>query len=118
MSEAELKESLITTLRYLLKSKGDIELQVVRAKEIIKLSCEQSDAGEMSPISIEEDAVWLKYLLGLLGQVKSDVAGVKKALLQLGVSNLELLVSNLENMNSISKSQGDYSLDFSSCIEK
>ena len=118
MSELDLKESLIATLRYLLKSKGDIELQVSRAKEIIKLSCEQSNSSEMSPISIEEDAVWLKYLLGLLNQVKSDVALVKTALVQLGVSNLEFLESNLLQINNISKSQGDSCLDFSSCKER
>ena len=118
MGELDLKKSLIATLRDLLKSKDDIELQVSRAKDIIKLSCEHSDVGEMSPISIEEDAVWLKYLLGLLNQVKSDVALVKRALSQLGVSNLELLVSNLQLHNNFSKSQGDSALDFSSCRER
>ena len=118
MSEVDLRESLIATLRYLLKSKDDIELQVSRAKEVIKLSCEQSDEEGMSPISIENDAVWLKYLLGLLNQVKSDVALVKRALSQLGVSNFELLESNLANINNFSKSQGDSALDFSSCRER
>ena len=117
MSEVDLRESLIATLRYLLKSKGDIELQVGRAKEIIKLSCEQKDGEEMTPISIEQDAVWLNYLLGLLGQVKSDIELVKVALSQLGVSNLDQLSSNLAYLNTY-KSQGDSTLDFSSCNEK
>ena len=117
MSEVDLRESLLATLRYLLKSKRDIELQVCRAKEIIKISCDRGEDG-MNPISIEEDAVWLKYLLGLLNQVKSDVELAKSALVQLGVSNLDALVSNLENLNNFSESQGDSALDFSSCRER
>ena len=118
MSEVDLRESLLTTLRYLLKSKEDIELQVCRAKEIIKLSCEKGDEEGMSPISIEKDAVWLSYLLGLLEQVKYDVACAKSALAQLGVSNVDSLLSNLTTINSFRKSQGDSTLDFSSCKER
>ena len=116
MSEVDLRESLIATLRYLLKSKDDIELQVSKAKEIIKKSCEQSIGEEMAPISIEQDAVWLNYLLGLLVQVKSDIELVKVALSQLGVSNLDQS-SNLAYLNTY-KSQGDSALDFSSFNEK
>ena len=117
MSEVDLRESLLATLRYLLKSKEDIELQVCRAKEIIKVSCDKGNEG-MNPISIEEDAIWLRYLLGLLNQVKSDVALAKSALVQLGVSNLDALVSSLENINNFGKSQGDSALDFSSYQER
>ncbi len=117
MSEVDLRESLIATLRYLLKSKDDIELQVCKAKDIIKLSCEQTSGDEMKSISIEQDAVWLNYLLGLLGQVKSDIELVKAALAQLGVSNHQQLSSNLVFLKT-SKSQGDSALDFSSCNEK
>ena len=67
----------------------------------------------MSPISIEKDAIWLNYLLGLLGQVKSDIELVKAALSQLGVSNLDQLLSNLAYLNT-SESQGISALDFSS----
>ena len=116
MSEVDLRESLIATLRYLLKSKDDIELQVSRAKEIIKLACEQSVGEGMSQFSIENDAVWLNYLLGLLAQVKSDIELVKAALAQLGVSNLDHS-SNLAYLNTY-KSQGDSALDFCSCNEK
>lgn len=113
MSEVELRTSLIATLHDLLKSKDDIELQVSKAKEVIKLSCEQSSEDNLSPISIEKDAVWLNYLHGLLSQVKNDIQLVMAALSQLGVSNLEHLVSNLKNLYA-SKSQGDSTLDFSS----
>ena len=115
MSEVDLKESLIATLRYLLKSKDDIELQISKAKEIIDFSCEQCVGENMRPISIEQDAIWLNYLLGLLGQVKSDIELVKTALAQLGVSNYEVS-SNLEKINSC-KSQGDSALDFCSFRE-
>ena len=113
MSEVDLRESLIATLRYLLKSKEDIELQICKAKEIINLSCEQSIGEEMRPISIEQDAIWLNYLLGLLGQAKSDIELVKNALSQLGVLNLDHLSSNLTYLNVI-ESQGNSALDFSS----
>ena len=118
MSEVDLRESLLTTLRYLLKSKEDIELQVCRAKEIIRLSCEKGEDEGMNPISIEKDAVWLSYLLGLLDQVKYDVARAKDALAQLGVSNLDAVVSNFTNLDIFSKSQGDSALDFSSYRER
>ena len=118
MSEVELKRYLITTLHCLLKSKEDIEFQVKRAKEVIKLSCEKDSEDGLGPISIEEDAVWLNYLLRILSEVKSDLEDVKDALYQLGVSDCDLLLSNLENMNNFSKSQGDSALDFSSCKER
>ena len=117
MSEVELSKSLITTLRYLLKSKDDVELQVKTAKEMIKLSCEQSEKDNLSPISIEEDAVWLNYLRGLLSKIDNDIELVMAALSQLGVSNLDFLVSNLNNIQAY-KSQGDSTLDFSSINEK
>ena len=117
MSEVELKKYLITTLHCLLKSKEDIEFQVKRAKEVIKLSCEKDGEDGLGPISIEEDAVWLNYLLRILSEVKSDLEDVKNALLHLGVSNLDLLLSNVENMNNFSKSQGDSALDFCSFRE-
>ena len=117
MSEVELRRSLITTLHYLLKSKDDVELQVRKAKEVIKLSCEQSEKDNLSPISIEEDAVWLNYLRGILNKIEYDIELVMAALAQLGVSNFDFMASNLENINTY-KSQGDSALDFSSINEK
>ena len=113
MSEVELRKSLFATLHYLLKSKEDIELQIDDAKRVINLSCERSIEEGMLPISIENDAVWFKYLLGLLEQVKSDIGLVSQALSQLGVSGFSHLSSSDSQLYKSNLSQGDNTLDFS-----
>lgn len=117
MSGVDLRESLVDTLCYLLESKQNIELQLKEAEKVVKFSFEQKDNEKLRPISVEEDAVWLNYLISLLNQTKADIALVEKALSQLGVSSLELLLSNAEK-NTNKKGQGIEALDLSASKER
>ena len=76
MNGADLRGSLIATLRYLLDYKDNIELQLAEAKNIIMLSVEQGERDELSPISIDNDAVWFNYLVESRRQVENDIATV------------------------------------------
>ena len=110
MSGADLRESLVATLRCLLVSKGNIELQLEEAKDKISNAMNQTDREGMAPISIGEDTVWYEYLSSIFNKVKNDIDLVRSALSQLGVSNLEFLVSNFET-NKNNYGQEDSSLD-------
>lgn len=111
MSGIDLRKSLVDTLCYLLESKHNIELQLKEAENVVRLSLQHADSDELHPISIEKDAVWLNYLIELLNQTKADIALAEQALSQLGVSNLELLVSNARK-NANKEGQGkDETLD-------
>lgn len=111
MSGVDLRMSLVDTLCYLLESKQKLEFQLKEAENVVKLSFEEKDNESMRPISIEEDAVWFNYLNSLLNQTKADIVLVEEALSQLGVSNLELLVSSTVKNNANKKGQGSESLD-------
>lgn len=113
MSGVDLRSSLISTLRDLLNSKDDIEKQLVDAKNILKRSFEENADGNMSPISIEKDAVWLNYLIELLNETNNNISLVKNALSQLDSSKKENFVSELNMVNNFRESQGPSTLDFS-----
>lgn len=117
MNGAELRKSLISTIRHLLDSKENIELQLAEAKKVIMLSFEKSERESMKPISIESDALWFNYLLESLKKVKQDIALAIDALSQLGVSIPDYILSTIK-LNRNAQSQGDYSLDFSVSKEK
>ena len=117
MNGAELRESLISTVRHLLDYKENIELQLAEAKKILIHSFEQSERESLKPISIESDALWFNYLLESLEKANSDIALALKALSQLGVSLPKSLVSSLQ-FNRHEKNQGDFALDFSVSREK
>lgn len=110
MSEADLRGELVATLRYLLVSKGNIEFQLEEAKKKISNAMNQTDKDGMAPISIGKDTVWYEYLMGIFNKVKNDIELVRNALSQLGVSNLEFLVSNFE-MNRDNYGQEESALD-------
>ena len=112
MKRADLRDSLISTMRHLLDYKENIELQITEAKNIIIKTFERSENEGMQPISIEKDALWFNYLVDSLNQVDVDIALAKNALSQLGVS---LPVSSGSNaqFNRHIKNQGAESLDFS-----
>ncbi|MBR3885859.1 MAG: hypothetical protein IKJ33_05340 [Clostridia bacterium] len=112
MKRADLRDSLISTMRHLLDYKENIELQLAEAKKIILISLKQNENEEMRPLSLEKDALWFNYLVDSLNQVDVDIALAKNALSQLGVS---LPVSSGSNpqFNRHIKNQGSESLDFS-----
>ena len=119
MSGADLRESLVATLRCLLVSKGNIELQLEEAKDKISNAMNQTDREGMAPISIGEDTVWYEYLSTIFNKVKNDIDLVRSALSQLGVSNLEFLVSEIESEQNKNESQGEESnLDFFASRER
>ena len=118
MNGAELRGSLISTLRHLLDSKENIELQITEAKRIIVKSFEQTEEMGMHPISIEKDALWFNYLLESLRKVELDISLALDALSQLGVS-IPVIIASRYNLNrNNEKNQGDVSLDFSVSREK
>lgn len=117
MNKSLLIQSLVDTLFGLIESKNNIELQLKEAENVVRLSLQHKDSDELRPISIEKDAVWLNYLISLLNQTKADIALAEQALLQLGVSNLELVLSNAKK-NTNKKGQGkDETLDLSASKE-
>ncbi len=119
MSKADLRGSLVATLRYLLVSKGNIELQLEEARDKISSAMNQTDKEGMAPISIGEDTVWYEYLSSTFNKVKNDIDLVRSALSQLGVSNLEFLVSEIETEKKMNESQGEESnLDFFASRER
>ena len=113
MKRADLRDSLISTMRYLLDYKENIELQLAKAQEIIIISVEQNKKEGMRPISLEKDALWFNYLIESYNQVDRDIALAKNALSQLGVSLPEVSGSSAELNRNIIKNQGSESLDFS-----
>lgn len=117
MNGAELKRSLISTIKHLLDYKENIELQLENAKSIIIHAFEQSERESMKPISIESDALWFNYLLKSLEKVNLDISLAIDALSQLGVSIPKSILSTV-NLIRNSKNQGDYTLDFSMSREK
>ena len=117
MNGAELRKSLISTMRHLLDYKENIELQLAEAKRILIHSFEQTERESLEPISIDNDALWFNYLLNSLNKVNSDIALASNALSQLGVSLPESLASHSQQ-NRNSKNQGNDSLDFSVSREK
>ena len=118
MNGADLRGSLIATLRYLLDYKDNIELQLAEAKSIIMLSVEQGERDKLSPISIDNDAVWFNYLVESRRQVENDIALAENALSQLGVSVPTLMGSTAGFTMETTQNQGDYALDFSVSREK
>lgn len=106
MSEVDLRKSMICTLRNLLESKKNIELQIEEAKGVIVRALKTEDG--LKPISIESDTLWFNYLSKIYTQVEHDIALAKSALVQLGVSKL-----SLESFENLAKNQGDSALDFS-----
>ncbi len=117
MNGAELRESLISTVRHLLDYKENIELQLSKAKNILIHSFEQSERESLKPISIESDALWFNYLLNSLEKAKADISLALKALSQLGVSLPSSLLASLK-FDRTEKNQGISSLDFSVSREK
>lgn len=113
MSGVDLKLSLVATLRDLLNSKDNIENQLNEAKNVLKRSFEENAEGNMSPISIEKDAVWLNYLIELLKETNNNISLVENALSQLDSSGKENFVSELNMVNNFRESQGSNTLDFS-----
>ena len=111
MNGADLRESLISTMRHLLDYEENLKLQMAEAKKVIIFSLEQRK--EMQPISIEKDALWFNYLVDSFNKVKLDIVLVSKALSQLGVSLPNFFGSNNELNRNIEKNQGINSLDFS-----
>ena len=118
MNGAELRGSLISTLRHLLDYKENIELQITEAKKIIVKTLERTEKEGMHPISIEKDALWFNYLLNSVKDVERDIALALEALSQLGVSIPASIVSRYELNRNIEKNQGTFSLDFSVSREK
>ena len=118
MNGAELRKSLISTMRHLLDYKENIELQLAEAKKIIIHSFEQSERDSLKPISIESDALWFNYLLNSLEKVNEDITLASNALSQLGVSVPASLLASNSGQNRNSQNQGNGSLDFSVSQEK
>lgn len=112
MKRADLRDSLISTMRHLLDYKENIELQLAEAKKIILISLKQNENEEMRPLSLEKDALWFNYLVDSLNQVDVDIALAKNALSQLGVS-LPVSSGSNSQFNRHIKNQGSESLDFS-----
>lgn len=118
MSGADLKLSLVATLRDLLNSKDNIENQLNEAKNVLKRSFEENAGGDLCPISIEKDAVWHNYLIELLKETNNNISLVENALSQLSSSDREDFVSELKTVNNFRKSQELSALDFSVEREK
>ena len=113
MKRADLRDSLISTMRHLLDYKENIELQLAEAKKIILVSLEKNGNEGMRPLSLEKDALWFNYLVDSLNKVEVDIALASNALSQLGVSLPGVSGSHAEFNRNISKNQGSDSLDFS-----
>ena len=112
MNGADLRESLISTMRHLLDYRENIELQLAEAQKIIMITLEQNNEG-MRPISLEKDALWFNYLVDSLNRVDVDIALASNALSQLGVSLPKSLGSSTKLNRNFRKNQGSDSLDFS-----
>ena len=114
MKRADLRDSLISTMRHLLDYKENIELQLAEAKKIILISLEKNEKEEMRPVSLEKDALWFNYLVDSLNKVEVDIALASNALSQLGVSLPNVVSGSHAELNrNIRKNQGSVSLDFS-----
>jgi hypothetical protein len=114
MKRADLRDSLISTMRHLLDYKENIELQLAEAKKIILISLEKNEKEEMRPVSLEKDALWFNYLVDSLNKVEVDIALATNALSQLGVSLPNVVSGSHAELNrNIRKNQGSVSLDFS-----
>ena len=116
MNGADLRESLISTMRHLLDYEENLKLQMAEAKKVIIFSLEQRK--EMQPISIEKDALWFNYLVESLNKVRLDIVLVSKALSQLGVSLPNFMDSKNEFNRKYEKNQGINALDFSVSRER
>lgn len=114
MKRADLRDSLISTMRHLLDYKENIELQLAEAKKIILISLEKNEKEEMRPVSLEKDALWFNYLVDSLNKVEVDIALATNALSQLGVSLPNVVSGSHAELNrNTRKNQGSVSLDFS-----
>lgn len=113
MKRADLRDSLISTMRHLLDYKENIELQLAEAKKIILVSLEKNEKEEMRPLSLEKDALWFNYLVDSLNKVEVDIALASNALSQLGVLLPGVSGSHAELNRNVRKNQGSESLDFS-----
>ena len=114
MNGKELQNKLLTTLCGLLDNRETLKSQVSQAQKVIETSFEKSKQDNIQPISIEQDAVWYKYLLRSLQQVEEDITLVAKALKELGVSILDGVGSYYRQFKDyFRKNQGYFALDFS-----
>ena len=113
MKRADLRDSLISTMRYLLDYKENVELQLAEAKKIILVTLEKNEKEELRPISLDRDALWFNYLVESLNKVEIDIALASSALSQLGVSLPGASGSNAELNRNTRKNQGNDALDFS-----
>ena len=119
MNGKELQNKLLTTLCGLLDNRETLKGQLTQAQNLIEVSFEKSKQDNIQPMSIEQDAVWYKYLLRSLQQAEQDIALVLKALRELGVSVLDGVGSYYRQFKDyFRKNQGYFALDFSVVEEK